>query len=261
MTHRIRLVPHLETYRSLHFEPVVRDCRPSLGPEYEAAVPESSEGAYPHGTILKVGRFTEKAQAALERQQAAARAQVEGATQALMAASLAAEQQAQAGGTTTTTAEDLAQAFEGEAMLPSMRYSPTSRPPAGAGGGGSHGSTKVAFKSKVVSRAHAEIWCEEGGKVRPARWAWRDGFEANGGWLAVLYSRHQVLVGYVFEPHQALEPESRVEVVSDQGETCSFFGLVCGCMLNSSGVIRTATSSNSASIIKVERKKCIAASR
>jgi hypothetical protein len=34
-----------------------------------------------------------------------------------------------------------------------------------AGGGGEITSGKVAFKSKVVSRAHAEIWCEEGGKV------------------------------------------------------------------------------------------------
>lgn len=35
-----------------------------------------------------------------------------------------------------------------------------------AGGGGEVTSGKVAFKSKVVSRAHAEIWCEPGGKVR-----------------------------------------------------------------------------------------------
>jgi hypothetical protein len=35
-----------------------------------------------------------------------------------------------------------------------------------AGGGGDVCSGKVAFKSKVVSRAHAEIWCESGGKVR-----------------------------------------------------------------------------------------------
>jgi c-di-AMP phosphodiesterase-like protein len=35
----------------------------------------------------------------------------------------------------------------------------------GMGGGGHLTSAKVAFKSKVVSRAHAEIWCEAGGKV------------------------------------------------------------------------------------------------
>ena len=34
-----------------------------------------------------------------------------------------------------------------------------------AGGGGELTSGKVAFKSKVVSRSHAEIWCEAGGKV------------------------------------------------------------------------------------------------
>ncbi len=37
---------------------------------------------------------------------------------------------------------------------------------AGAGGGGNLTSSKVAFKSKVVSRGHAEIWCEGEGKVR-----------------------------------------------------------------------------------------------
>jgi hypothetical protein len=34
-----------------------------------------------------------------------------------------------------------------------------------AGGGGDICSGKIAFKSKVVSRSHAEIWCEPGGKV------------------------------------------------------------------------------------------------
>ena len=33
------------------------------------------------------------------------------------------------------------------------------------GGGGELTSGKVAFKSKVVSRSHAEIWCQAGGKV------------------------------------------------------------------------------------------------
>lgn len=36
--------------------------------------------------------------------------------------------------------------------------------PTSAGGGGRIDSTRVAFKSKVVSRGHAEIWCEPGGK-------------------------------------------------------------------------------------------------
>jgi hypothetical protein len=35
----------------------------------------------------------------------------------------------------------------------------------GAGGGGPTTSGKVAFKSKVVSRGHGEIWCESDGKV------------------------------------------------------------------------------------------------
>lgn len=36
-----------------------------------------------------------------------------------------------------------------------------------AGGGGEITNGKVAFKSKVVSRSHAEIWCDPTGKVRP----------------------------------------------------------------------------------------------
>ncbi len=42
----------------------------------------------------------------------------------------------------------------------------TTRGMAHAGGGGAMTSGKVAFKSKVVSRGHAEIWCEAGGQVR-----------------------------------------------------------------------------------------------
>ena len=34
-----------------------------------------------------------------------------------------------------------------------------------AGGGGEITNGKVAFKSKVVSRSHAEIWCDPNGKV------------------------------------------------------------------------------------------------
>lgn len=34
-----------------------------------------------------------------------------------------------------------------------------------SGGGGEVTSQKIAFKSKVVSRTHAELWCEPGGKV------------------------------------------------------------------------------------------------
>ncbi|KAI0338436.1 hypothetical protein BDW22DRAFT_1338073 [Trametopsis cervina] len=76
--HRIRLVPHLDSRRSLKFEPIVRDIR-----EGEPA--------------LRIGRFTDRSGLGLA------------AANAL-------------------------------------------------------GSNKLAFKSKVVSRAHAEIWVESGGK-------------------------------------------------------------------------------------------------
>ncbi len=76
--HRIRLVPHLDTRRSLRFDPISRDVR---------------EGDSP----LRIGRFTDRSGLGI----AAANAM---------------------------------------------------------------GSNKLAFKSKVVSRAHAEIWVESGGK-------------------------------------------------------------------------------------------------
>jgi hypothetical protein len=76
--HRIRLVPHLENSRALHFEPITRECR---------------EGAPP----IRIGRFTDRT------------------------------------GTLAASTNSL--------------------------------TGKIAFKSKVVSRGHAEIWCEANAKV------------------------------------------------------------------------------------------------
>lgn len=76
--HRIRLVPHLDSRRSLRFDPICRDVR---------------EGDTP----LRIGRFTDRS------------------------------------GLGIAAANAL-------------------------------GSNKLAFKSKVVSRAHAEIWAEGGGR-------------------------------------------------------------------------------------------------
>lgn len=77
-THRIRLVPHLESRRSLRFDAITRDVK---------------EGDQP----LRIGRFTDRS------------------------------------GSTMNAANAL-------------------------------GSNKLAFKSKVVSRTHAEIWAEASGK-------------------------------------------------------------------------------------------------
>ena len=77
-THRIRLVPHLDSRRSLRFDPITRDVV-----EGDAA--------------LRIGRFTERSGIAISQANAL-------------------------------------------------------------------NSNKLAFKSKVVSRAHAEVWCEPGGK-------------------------------------------------------------------------------------------------
>lgn len=75
-SHRIRLVPHLDSRRSLRFDPIARDVK---------------EGDAP----LRIGRFTDRS---------------------------------------------------------------------GLGIANAPGSNKLAFKSKVVSRAHAEIWAESSGK-------------------------------------------------------------------------------------------------
>ncbi|KAF9504722.1 hypothetical protein BS47DRAFT_1354824 [Hydnum rufescens UP504] len=77
-THRIRLVPHLESTRSLPFEPIIRD-------------------AIENGPILRVGRFTDR-----------------------------------------------------QTAVASAPNAPN--------------ALKIAFRSKVVSRGHAEIWVETGGK-------------------------------------------------------------------------------------------------
>jgi len=79
ISHRIRLVPHLDSRRSLRFDPIIRDV---------------VEG----DPALRIGRFTERS------------------------------------GMHISQANAL-------------------------------NSNKLAFKSKVVSRAHAEVWCEAGGKI------------------------------------------------------------------------------------------------
>ena len=76
--HRIRLVPHLENQRALHFDPITRECR---------------EGA----PAIRIGRFTDRS------------------------------------GTLAASTNSL--------------------------------TGKIAFKSKVVSRGHAELWCEQNAKV------------------------------------------------------------------------------------------------
>lgn len=76
--HRIRLVPHLENQRALHFDPITRECR---------------EGA----PAIRIGRFTDRS------------------------------------GTLAASTNSL--------------------------------TGKIAFKSKVVSRGHAELWCEPNAKV------------------------------------------------------------------------------------------------
>ncbi|KAJ7750833.1 SMAD/FHA domain-containing protein [Mycena metata] len=98
-THRIRLVPHLDSRRSLRFDPISRDLRP-----------------VPLDPALRIGRFTDRSGLGLA------------AVNAL-------------------------------------------------------NGSKIAFKSKVVSRAHAEVWCEEGTNGTPPKFFIRDTKSSSGTFL------------------------------------------------------------------------------
>jgi hypothetical protein len=92
-------------------------------------VPNALNGR-PPALILKVGRFTER--------------------------SAGSAAPPSAGATSAT----------GDSGPPSAIGSgPMSGQIANSGGGGDICSSRAAFKSKVVSRSHAEIWCEKGGNV------------------------------------------------------------------------------------------------
>lgn len=139
-TFRIRLVPHLESTRSLAFDPVIRELHPIsvpagvAPPDAAAAVTNlaPSVNGRPPALLLRIGRFTDK-------------------TPALP---------------NPTTASGSAGTSAGPSTGSMIGEGPMSNPIAIAGGGGDICSNKVAFRSKVVSRAHAEIWCEAGGKVQ-----------------------------------------------------------------------------------------------
>jgi hypothetical protein len=137
-THKIRLVPVLETNRSFTFAPVLREMGvmhvpPGVLPSIAAnAVTEPGptvNGRQPP-LLIKIGRFTDKA----------AGAAVVGAADMITSG--------------------ITRAANGEQVTPA-----TAAASAVGGGGGDTLSPRAAFKSKVVSRSHAEIWCEPGGKV------------------------------------------------------------------------------------------------
>ena len=141
-TYRIRLVPHLETSRSLAFDPVVRELlpivvpsgiSPSIAAASVTAVGPTVNGRLP-ALILKIGRFTDKLPAPT--------------------------------GLSTSGAGDNEGASASSGGVPQGPGIVGGAAMTIAGGGGDITSSKVAFKSKVVSRSHAEIWCENGGKVR-----------------------------------------------------------------------------------------------
>ncbi|GMK59805.1 hypothetical protein CspeluHIS016_0900220 [Cutaneotrichosporon spelunceum] len=150
-THRIRLVPVLETNRSFSFEPVQREMGvmhvpPGIVPSI-AAASMSNLGPLVNGRpppfLMKIGRFT-------DRVQQAAVAEAAAAASAVVAASTEAGSPGPEGAGGSTAAAVVAAAA---AHVPLV-----------GGGGGDLLSPRAAFRSKVVSRSHAEVWCEPGGK-------------------------------------------------------------------------------------------------
>lgn len=125
--HRVRLVPHLEATRSLHFEPIERDL---------------IEGSM----AVKIGRFTDRGQGA--QGNAAEPSGANGATVGMSSI--------------TASASVVGSAANSSVNTPGARGGAI---PSSTGGAGRVDTGRIAFKSKVVSRGHAEIWSESGGKV------------------------------------------------------------------------------------------------
>ncbi|BEJ10747.1 hypothetical protein CspHIS471_0101690 [Cutaneotrichosporon sp. HIS471] len=152
-THRIRLVPVLESNRSFSFEPVQREMGvmhvpPGIVPAI-AAASMGTAGPLVNGRspplLMKIGRFTDRVQqAAVAEAAAAASAVVAAATEA-------------AG---PSAGPEAAAASSSAAMVAAA----AAHVPLVGGGGGDLLSPRAAFRSKVVSRSHAEVWCEPGGK-------------------------------------------------------------------------------------------------
>lgn len=168
-THRIRLVPVLETNRSFAFAPVLRDMAvmhvpPGVLPSIAAAAvtdPGPMVNGKPPPLLLKIGRFNDKALAAAPP--ATAPATSNATATASAPAGAAAGTAAAAAGPSGSTSGAAASTTNGAAGAPT-NGAPQPTVPIG-GGGGDTVSPKAGFRSKVVSRAHAEIWCEPGGKV------------------------------------------------------------------------------------------------
>lgn len=156
-TYRIRLVPHLESNRSLPFEPVIREMAPISVTPFPGTTPSDSAmqiadsgtlssagggrttvGGKPVALVLKIGRFTDK-------------------SDRLPVPTNSAPLGTGGGGSGHVN---------GDGTLGPDGPRTGSATLSVAGGGGEVTSGKAAFRSKVVSRSHAEIWCEEGGKVR-----------------------------------------------------------------------------------------------
>ncbi|WVN86259.1 uncharacterized protein L203_101421 [Cryptococcus depauperatus CBS 7841] len=154
-TYRIRLVPHLESNRSLPFDPVIREMAPIavtanpglLPTEAASKVADPTRSGSSRVTVggksvalvLKIGRFTDKSEFKLP-----------------------VPPSAPPGGSGSMSGGIALSTGDGTLGPDGSRSAPATL--SLVGGGGEMTSGKVAFRSKVVSRSHAEIWCEDGGK-------------------------------------------------------------------------------------------------
>ena len=187
-THRIRLVPHLEATRSLHFEPIERDVRESHNPikigrftDRNPPAPGSGggaaagmgAGAVPMPSVIAAGAGagqggTLNAGGTLHASSSLMDTSDDGAAAAGTPTTGAAADGQSAVGTLLAASEMATSATASSisaARAPGMPGARGGAIPSSAGGGGRVDTARVAFKSKVVSRSHAEIWCEGGGNV------------------------------------------------------------------------------------------------
>lgn len=151
----------------MHFEPVVRDLKTC----------DDADNLTGRGTVLKIGRFTERAQGQQNQDgpnnnnTTTTGTGTIGQSETTSTIASGAWNGAGAGGDVTApSARDVGGDYgapgRGATTVVSGQGNVLGATgTTGAGGGGALTSNKVAFRSKVVSRAHAEIWVEAGGQV------------------------------------------------------------------------------------------------
>ncbi|CAD6898753.1 unnamed protein product [Tilletia controversa] len=162
--YRIRLVPHLEVSRSLHFEPIERELKDGAPSVKIGRFTERGGTSGPGAAPSAMGANLQSAREGLTTASGPGTGVGGGATLGAHAqnAGIDVEMAGMGGGASASGFGAGAGAGAAESV-PSVLASGRRQATGGRGGNNSLDSSRIAFKSKVVSRGHAEIWCENGG--------------------------------------------------------------------------------------------------